>query len=190
MNLRLLPWFLFAAVVAWLAFRAPLPGEGAKAPAVARGTAVSVLEIRLAPVEMLESHDDGAWNRFSADEAVYSYGRKTVRGSGVVVSLGAGERIKGAVIRAPSAFWDFDGKSISLPDGGNADRGKEWKGTLSPAALDLGGRILRVPGEASLSGPGFSVAGRNLEWSLTDGKITMDSPASSIAPARLPGRRG
>jgi hypothetical protein len=190
MNLRLLPWAVFAAAVAVLAFQAPGPGVGAGTSASARGSAESLLEIRLGPVDLREFQDDGAWNRLEAEEAVYSYGRKTVQASGVIVSLGMGETLKGSVIRATSAFWDFQGKAISLPDGGRADREGGWNGDLSPASLDLSGRILRVPGAVSLSGPGISIAGRNLEWRWMDGKIAMDAPAGRIAPAMLPGKRG
>ena len=192
MSPRLLPWAVFAAVVAGLAFLAPTPEVAAPVSSAARGegTAALDLEVRLGPVDMREFHDDGTWNRLEAKEAVYSYGRKTVQASGVVVSLGVGETLKGSVIRASSAFWDFQGKSISLPEGGRADREGGWNGDLSPASLDLSGRILRVPGAVSLSGPGFSLAGRNLEWRWMDGKIEMDAPASRIAPAMLPEKKG
>jgi hypothetical protein len=189
MTLRILPWALFAAVVALLAFRAGTPGPGGAPPAGTRGTDESALEIRLWPVEMREIRDDGGSNRLLAREAVYQYARKSLQGSDVEVFLGGGVR-DGSVIRAPRASWDFEGKEILLPDGGRAERGGEWIGELSAAALDLEGRILRVPGAVSLTGPGLSLAGRNLVWNWTDGRITMDSPASRIAPASLPKRKG
>jgi len=192
MNLRLLPWAVFAAVVAGLAFLSATPVDVAKVPSAASGaeTAALDLEVRLKPVDMQEFHDDGDWNRLEAKEAVYSYGRKTVEGTGVSVSLGTGKRLDGSVIRAARAFWDFDGKSIELPEGGRADRNGGWTGELAPARLDLDTRTLRVPGAVSLSGPGFSVVGGNLVWRWQDGKITMDSPVSRITPASLPGKRG
>jgi hypothetical protein len=190
MNARLLPWAAFAVVVAVLALGTTVPGDGVPAPAVSPGTDAGGPEVRMGPVEMREFHDDGTWNRLDAREAVYSYARKTVKGSEVVVSLGTGGNFKRSVIRAPMAFWDFNSRSVSLPEGGVADREGGWKGDLSPAALDLAGGILRVPGPVSLSGPGFSVAGTNLVWRWPDGKVTLDSPVSLIAPAALPGREG
>jgi hypothetical protein len=192
MNHRLLPWAVFAAVIAGLAFLAPTPENVPPVPSAARGagTAALDLEVRMGPVDMREFHDDGTWNRLEAGEAVYSYGRKTVEGTDVSVSLGTGKGLEGSVIRAVRAFWDFDGKSIELPEGGRADRKGGWTGELAPATLDLDTRTLRVPGAVSLSGPGLSVVGGNLEWRWPDGKITMDSPVSRIIPASLPGKRG
>ena len=190
MSFRLLPWAVFAAIVAGLAFLAPAPEEAAPVSSAARGKGLLNLEVRLWPVDLREFRDDGAWNRLEAKEAVYSYGRKTVVGTGVAVSLGTGKSFDGSVIRADRAFWDFDGKSIDLPDGGRADREGGWKGELAPATLDLDARILRVPGAVSLSGPGFSVVGGNLEWHWPDGKLSMDSPVSRITPASLPRKKG
>jgi hypothetical protein len=192
MSLRLLPWAFFAAVVAGLAFLAPTPEGAAPAPSEAGGAEAAALdlEVRMGPVDMRELHDDGTWNRLEAKEAVYSYGRKTVDGTGVSVSLGTGKSLDGSVIRAVRAFWDFEGRSIELPEGGRADRKGGWTGELAPASLDLGTRTLRVPGAVSLSGPGLSIVGGNLEWRWPDGKITMDSPVSRITPKSLPGKRG
>ncbi len=190
MNARLLPWAVFALIVAGLALGTAGPGNGAPATAALPEADGDGPEIRMAPVAMREFHDDGTWNRLDAREAVYSYGRKTVKGSEVVVFLGTGEDFKGSVIRAPRAFWDFNGRTVSLPDGGEADREGGWKGELSPADLDLAAGVLRVPGPVSLSGPGFSLAGTNLVWRWLDGKITLDSPVTRVAPAALPGRKG
>lgn len=192
MTLRLLPWAVFAAVVAGLFFLAPAPEDGVPVSSADGGSEAAALdlEIRLGPVDMREIHDDGTWNRLEAKKAVYSYGRKTVEGTGVSVSLGPGKGLDGSVIRAARAFWDFDGKSVELPEGGQADREGGWKAELAPARLDLDTRILRAPGAVSLSGPGLSVVGGNLEWRWPDGKITMDSPVSRITPTAIPGRRG
>lgn len=193
MNARLLPWALFAAAVLGLAVRAGFQGEGNPAPAVPAPSGRVVdrgPEIRLWPVEVRELHDDGGWNRLDAGEAVYSYLRKTVDGSDVTVSVGAGAAFRGAVLRAPRAFWDLEAKTVRLPDGGTARGEGGWSGELSHATLDFAGRILRAAGASAVSGPGFEVAGTNLEWRWTDGKITMDSPRSRIAPAARPGRKG
>lgn len=190
MTLRLLPWALFAAAVAALSFLAPAPEEAAPVPASDRKAAALELTVRLSPFDLREFHDDGAWNRLEAKEAVYSYGQRTVTGTGVAVSLGEGKAPGGAVIRAARAFWDFNGKSIELPDGAHADREGGWRGELAPGRIDLDTRTLRVPGAVTLTGPGLSVVGGNLEWRWPDGKIRMDSPVSRIAPASLPGRRG
>ncbi len=189
MSLRLLPWAAFAAFVAALSFLAPAPEEAATGPAPDRNAAALELTVRLAPVDMREFHDDGGWNRLEAKEAVYSYGLGTLTGTGVAVSLGEGKS-GGSFIRAARAFWDLSGKSIEFPEGGRAEREGGWRGELAPARIDLDTRILRVPGAVTLSGPGLSVVGGNLEWSWPDGKIRMESPVSRIAPASLPGRRG
>ena len=190
MNLRLLPWAATVAIVLGLSASSLLPGKGAPPPEMAADTGERGPEIRLGPVTVREYHDDGQWNLLAAEEAVYSYARKTVDATRVTVSVGKGETLKGAHIRAPRALWDFDGSTVSLPDGGSADRQGGWTGELSAATLDLVGRILRVPGRASVAGPGFTVAGTNLEWRWWEGKITMDSPNSRVAPAMLPRRTG
>ena len=193
MNARLFPWALFAAVVLGLAVRAGVQGEGGAAPPVSAPAGRAVdrgPEIRLWPVEIRELHDDGGWNRLVAAEAVYSYLRKTVEGSDVTVSIGTGGETRGAVLRAPGALWDLEGKTVRLPDGGRWQREGGWSGELSSSTLDLAGRTLRAAGPAVISGPGIEVAGTNLEWRWADGKITMDSPRSRIAPAVRPGRKG
>ena len=190
MNLRLFPWAAIVAIVLGLAAASLRSGKSAPPPAAAPVAEEGGPEIRLWPVTVREYHDDGQWNFLTAEGAVYSYAQKTVKASRVAVSLGKGETLKGAYIRAPEALWDFDGRTVLLPDGGHADRQGGWTGELSAGTLDLAGRILRVPGHASVAGPGFSVAGTNLEWRWWDGKVTLDSPTGRIAPALLPRREG
>lgn len=192
MNLRLLPWAAFAAFVAGLSLFAPAPEDAAPVSSPAREAEESALEleIRLGPVDLREFRDDGTWNRLEAGEALYSYGRKTMEGTAVAVSLGEGKDSGGSVLRASRAFWDFDGRSIDLPEGGRAEREGGWRGEFAPARLELDTRILRVPGAVTLTGPGLSVSGGNLAWHWPDGKITMDSPVSRIVPASLRGKKG
>jgi hypothetical protein len=190
MNRRLLVWAGIATLVLVLAFASILPGTRLPLDVIPPEADSGGPEIRLGPVTVREYHDDGDWNLLTADGAVYSYSRKTVKASGVTVSLGKGNTLKGAVIRAPEALWDFDGRTVLLPEGGHADRQGGWTGDLSAGTLDLAGRMLRVPGHASIAGPGLTVAGTNLEWRWWEGKITLDSPKSRIAPALLPRREG
>ena len=193
MNARLLPWALFAVAVLGLALRAGISGGGGGAsiaPAQAVRAADRGPEIRLSPVEVRELRDDGEWNRLAAAEASYSYLRKTVEGSDVTVSVGTGAATRGAVLRAPGALWDLEGKIVRLPDGGSAHREGGWRADLSSATMDLAGRTLRASGPATIAGPGFSAVGTNLEWRWADGKITMDSPRSRVVPAGRPGRKG
>jgi hypothetical protein len=190
MSLRLSLWPAVAALVLVLAVAAARSPGHSLQPAPATESAETGPEVRLEPVEVREFHDDGNWDRLTAAGAVYSYARRTLRASDVVVSLGNGETLQGAVIRAPEARWDFDGKKITLPDGARADRQGGWTGVLSAGTLDLAGRILQVPGAASIAGPGFAVTGSNLEWYWWGGKLTLQSPRSRIAPASLPGRKG
>jgi len=188
---RLLPWAACAALVLALAVRAALPGKGAAVPAPgsSRGPAETGPEIRLGPAEVLEIHDDGSRNRLTAEGAVYEYERKMLTGHGVVIYPKAGSA-RGSTVRAPSVAWDFDRASIALPEGGGADYEGGWKGELSPATVDLAVRTLRVPGPATISGPGLSITGSNLVWKWVDGKITMDSPRSRILPAATHRRKG
>jgi hypothetical protein len=190
MNLRLLPWAAIAGIVLGLAAWGGLPDKPLPPGTTVPGAGGTGPEIRLGPVTVREYHDDGEWNLLVADGAIYSYSRKTVKATGVIVSLGKGETLKGAVLRAPEAFWDFDARTVALPEGGQADRQGGWTGDFSAGTLDLAGRILRVPGPASVAGPGFTVAGTNLEWWWWVGKVLLDSPKSRITPRLLPGRKG
>jgi hypothetical protein len=190
-NVRLLPWAACVAVVLALAVRAALPGkgEGMPAPRAVEGPLNAGPDIRLGPAEVREFHEDGSWNRLEADAAVYEYARRILTGRGVVV-YPMGGPLRGATMRAPSASWDFDRAVVSFPEGGSVAREGGWTGELSPAVLDIAGRVLRVPGAATLSGPGFSVHGMNLVWSWTEGTITMDSPRSRLKTSPPPRRKG
>ncbi|MGE5247587.1 MAG: hypothetical protein ACM3L8_04495 [Verrucomicrobiota bacterium] len=188
MTLRLFPWAAVALIVLGLAVASLRPGKSAPPAPVLPPAGEGGPEIRLGTVTVREFHDDGQWNLLTADNAVYSYARKTVRASGVAVSLGKGKVLEGAFIRAPEALWDFDHRTVFLPDGGHADRKGGWTGELSASTMDLAGRVLRVPGPATVAGPGFVVAGMNLAWYWWEGKISMDSPNSRIAPALIPRR--
>jgi len=191
LSTRLLPWAACAALVLALAVRAALPGKGAAVPAPgsSRGPVETGPEIRLGPAEVLEIHDDGSRNRLTAEGAVYEYERKMLTGHGVVVYPMTGAA-RGSTVQAPAATWDFERASITLPEGGRMDHQGGWKGELSSATVDLAARTLRVPGEATISGPGFTITGTRLGWSWVDGKITMDSPKSRILPAAAHRRRG
>ncbi len=188
MNLRLFPWAAIALIVLGLAAGSLQPGKSVPAAPVLPPAGEGGPEIRLGPVTVRESHDDGQWNLLTADNAVYSYARKTVSASGVAVSLGKGNVLEGAFIRAPEALWDFDLRTVFLPGGGHADRRGGWTGELSASTVDFAERVLRVPGPATVAGPGFVVAGMNLAWYWWEGKISMDSPNSRIAPALIPRR--
>jgi len=191
LSTRLLPWAACAALVLALAVRAGLPGKGAAVPAPGSHgrTAETGPEIRLGPAEVLEIHDDGSRNRLTSEGAVYEYVRKTLTGHGVVVYPMAGSA-RGSTVRAPAVAWDFDRASMAFPEGGVADYVGGWKGELSPATVNLAAHTLRVPGPATISGPGFSITGSNLVWNWVDGKITMDSPRSRILPTAAHRRKG
>jgi len=188
---RLLPWAACAALVLVFALRAAFPGKraGVDAPGVAQEAAETGPQILLGPVEVVEYHDDGAVNHLNAGGAVYEYARRTMRGREVVLYLRTGS-LRGATVRAPSASWDFERASVSLPGGCRVDHEGGWTGDLSPATLDLAGRTLLAPGAAAFSGPGFLVSGNRLVWNWGAGKITLDSPKSRIQPAATSRRRG
>jgi hypothetical protein len=192
MNARLLPWAAMALLVLGLAVRSALPGKVVPVPV---GVSEPVMvgggpEIRLGPVQMREFHDDGAWNRLDADGAVYAYASRTVIAGNVTVFLGDGAKFSGTTVLAPNAAWDLDGKSIGLPEGCRITREGGWNGQLSATTLDLTGKVVRVPGPASIEGPGISVEGNDLAWRWDEGKITLESPISRISPGIRRGRKG
>jgi len=189
MNVRLLPWAAMALLVLVLAVRSALTTN---VVAVTEGpeTAGVGPEIRLGPVDVRELHDDGSWNRLDADGAVYGFASRTVSADGVTVSLGEGSPFAGTTVRALVAMWDFDGKTIGLPEGCRVSRVGGWTGELSAATLDLAGSVLRVPGPARIEGPGVSVEGKNLVWEWEKEEITMESTTSRLSPAKGPGPKG
>jgi hypothetical protein len=188
---RLLPWAAFAGFVLAMGVLAALPGKVAVAPPA--GTAPDASEgpeIRLGTVDVQEYHDDsGEGNRLTAERATYGYLRKTVTGSGVTVYL-AQKALRGTTVRAPSASWDFERAALTFPDGTRLIREGGWEAEASPATLDTSGQTLRVPGAATLSGPGITATGRNLVWDWGKGKITMDSPKGRIQASAAPRRKG
>ncbi len=46
--------------------------------------------------------------------------------------LGEGKAAGGSVLRAARAFWDFNGNSVELPEGGRAEREGGWRGSSPP----------------------------------------------------------
>jgi hypothetical protein len=192
MNARLLPWGAMALLVLVLAVRSGLTTNVVAVTAEATGpeTAGGGPEIRLGPVDVRELHDDGSWNRLDADGAVYGYATRTVSAGGVTVYLGEGSPFAGTSVRAPRAAWDLDGKTIGLPEGCRVERKDGWTGELSAATLDLAGSVLRVPGPATIEGPGVSVQGKNLAWEWVEGKITMESTTSRLSPVKASGPKG
>jgi hypothetical protein len=192
MNARLIPWAAMALLVLVLAVRSALTTDVVPVAERKAGpeTTAGGPEIRLWPMEARELHDDGSWNRLDAVRAVYGYATKTISADGVTVILGEGTPFAGTTVRAPSATWDLDGKTIALPEGCRVARKGGWTGELSAATLDLAGSVLRVPGPATIEGPGLSVQGKNLEWEWVKEKVTMDSTTSRLLPAKGPGRKG
>jgi len=195
MTLRLLPWTVFAVIVAGLVFLTPALEKGIPVSASQRAErkGLSALEIRFRPVDMREFRDDGACNRLVASEAIYSYAERSISGTEVTISLeaeGGFKKIGESDLRAARAFWDFDGKRIELPDGGQAESTQGWKVDMAPAVFNLETRILSAPGKTSLSGPGLFVIGEDLSWDWLTGKIFLVSPVSRILPSSLPVKMG
>ncbi len=192
MNLRLLPWAAMGLLVLFLAVRSVLPTNVVVVPTAAtrQETTGGGPAIRLEAVDVRELRNDGSWNRLDADGAVYAYASRTVSAGGVTVFLGEGAPFAGTTVRAPQAAWNLDGKTIGLSEGCRVARKGGWTGELSAATLDLSGSVLRVPGPATIVGPGVSVQGRNLAWEWVEGKITMESATSRLSPAKSPGRKG
>jgi hypothetical protein len=188
---RLLPWAAFSAFVLAMGILAALPGKVAvPPPAGAAPDASEGPEIRLGTVEVQEYHDDtGEKNRLTAERASYGYVRKTVTGTGVTVFL-AERALRGTTVTASTASWDFERAALRFPEGSRLTREGGWEAEVSPATLDTAGQTLRVPGAATLSGPGITAAGRNLVWDWGNGKISMESPKGRIQAYAVPRRKG
>ena len=184
MNARLLPWAVFAAVVLGMAVLPALPPKVAVGPAAGTPRGLPARpEILLETVDVREFHDDsGDWNRLIAERASYEYARRTVTGTRVLVHL-MEKALRGTTVQAPTASWDFDRAVLSFPGGASLTRDGGWEAGVSPAALDIAGQRLRVPGPATLSGPGVTASGRDLVWEWGEEKITMESPRGRILPA-------
>jgi hypothetical protein len=191
MNARLLPWAVFAGLVLAMAVLPTLPGKVAVGPAAVTPQGLpGGPEIRLTTVDVREFHDEsGDWNRLTAEQASYEYARKMVTGNNVVIQL-MEKALRGTTVRASAASWDFDRAALSFPEGARLAREGGWEADVSPASLDISGQRLRVPGPATLSGPGITADGKDLVWEWGAGKITMESPRGRILPAALPRRGG
>lgn len=186
MNVRLLPWAVFAGVVLAMAALPALTPEVAVAPSDGSPRGLPARpEVLLERVDVREFHDDGGdWNRLTAEQALYEYSRKRVTGTRVMVQL-MERALRGTTVAAPTASWDFDPAVLSFPEGARLAREGGWAAEVSPATLDMAGQRLRVPGSATLSGPGITASGRDLVWNWGEGKITMDSPKARFLPAAL-----
>lgn len=186
MNARLLPWAVFACVVVALAALPSLPSKVAVAPASGTPRPLPQRpEVLLETVDVREYHDDsGEWNRLTAERAVYEYARKRVTGTRVTFEL-MEKALRGTTVLAPAASWDFDPAVLSFPAGARLAREGGWAAEVSPATLHIGGQKLRVPGSATLSGPGVTASGKDLVWDWGEGKITMDSPRGRFLPGVL-----
>jgi hypothetical protein len=189
MALRLLPWALFAAAVAALSLFTPAAEEAAPVPASEREAAALDLTVRLSPLDLREFHDGGGWNRLEAEEAVYSYGGRTVTGTGVTFSLGKGRRREDPSSAPPARSGISTGTASSCRKvgarsaraaGGGARPRPDRPRHPDPAGAGRGDADRARPVRRRRE-PGVELA---------DGKIRMDSPVSRIAPASLPGRRG
>jgi hypothetical protein len=185
-NARLLPWAVFAGLVLAMAVFPALPGKVPVDPAAGTPHALAARPaILLAAVDVREFHDDsGEWNRLIAEQASYEYARRTVTGTRVLIHL-MGKALRGTTVQAPSASWDFDRAALSFPEGARLAREGGWTADVSPATLDIAGQVLRVPGPATLSGPGITASGKDLVWKWGEGKITMDSPKGRFHPAEV-----
>jgi hypothetical protein len=183
---RLLPWAVFAGLVLLVALFQTLPGKVPSAPTAGMPQGLTVRpEIRLATVDVREFHDDsGDWNQLTAEQASYEYALKTVTGTTVLIHL-MEKSLRGTTVQAPAASWDFDRAALSFPEGARLAREGGWEADVSPATLDIAGQILRVPGPATLSGPGITASGKDLVWKWGEGKITMDSPRGRFRPAEV-----
>jgi len=146
-------------------------------------------KIILRTVEIVEIHPEGQIYRLASDNASYSIPLGRVVASGVSLSLR--ERGENVVASAPSASWDLNNGRIDLAKGVSVENGTGWIATAPRANIDLKSEVIMAD-EARLSGPGFTVKGRNLRWRWQDRTVALDSPRSSILPGKVlaPGREG
>lgn len=146
-------------------------------------------QVVLRGVEMAEARRGGKVYRLVSDEATYSVLAARVIASGV--SLALPERGGEIVVTAPVATWNMDEGSIDLAQGAFARNGGGWTASAPGAHVDLKSEEITAR-EATLSGPGVTVTGRNLRWRWYDGAVGLDFPRSTVIPGKIraAGRKG
>ncbi len=136
-------------------------------------------------VDFMEIRPGGTAIRFRSDRASYAILKHSLTAEVVVVAVPApsGE----IVMKAPVAAWDMDAGIVRLPDGGRAAGAGGWSAEVPEARIDLLAREMTAR-EASVSGPGVSVEGRDLVWRWKDGMMTMDEPRGRVLPGKARSR--
>lgn len=146
-------------------------------------------QVVLRGVEVIETRRGGKVYRLVSDEALYAVLASRVTAS--VVTLALAERNGGIVVTAPVLAWNMEDGRIDLVQGASARNGGGWTASAPGARIDLKSREITAE-EAVLSGPGVTVAGRNLRWRWHDGSMDLDFPRSTVLPGKVrsPERKG
>jgi hypothetical protein len=138
-------------------------------------------------VDVREIRPGGTTIRFRSERASYAILARHLSAEDVTVALPAPEGE--IVVEAPLALWDMDAGIVLLPEGGRGGGAGGWSATVPEARLDLSVRQMTASG-ASLSGPGVSVAGRDLVWKWKDGTLTLEAATGSVLPGKASRRDG
>lgn len=146
-------------------------------------------QIVLRGVEMVEARREGQVYRLVSENALYSV--LSERASATEVTLVLNQKEGDIVVTAPVASWDMKEGRIELARGASARSEGGWTAVSPAASVDLKEEVIRAQ-EARLSGPGLTVVGNELRWSLRNGRVELVSPRSTILPGRdlAPGRKG
>ncbi len=134
-------------------------------------------------VDFVEIRPGGTAVRLRSARAWYAIVRHDLTAEDVAVAVPApsGE----IVVKAPLVVWNMDAGTVRLPDGGRAADAGGWSATVPEARLDLPAREMTAS-DASISGPGVALEGRDFVWRWRDGTMTMDAPRGRVLPARAP----
>ena len=138
-------------------------------------------------VDLKEIRRGGAVIRLQSERASYAIMSRDLAAEGVTVALPApaGE----IVVKAPLASWSMDAGIVRLPEGGRAAGAGGWSASVPEARLDLSARELTAS-DASLTGPGVAVEGRDLVWKWKDGTLTMETAKGRVLPGTAVRRHG
>lgn len=136
-------------------------------------------QIVLQGVEMLEIRGEEAMYRLDSDTASYSVADGRISASGVTLTFR--ERSGDIVVRASAAAWRMEAGRIDLDEVVSVANKTGWTASAPSATVDLRSQVI-VAQEAKLSAPGLTVAGNNLQWRWSEGRMTLDSPKSSVLP--------
>lgn len=143
--------------------------------------------LSLEGVDFREIRPGGEEIRFRSARASYSILAHHLSAEDATVSLPA--PAGAVVVTAARASWNMDSGIVLLPAGGRADGAQGWSASVPDARVDLKAGELTAS-DASLTGPGVVVEGRDLVWKWNDGTMTMDAARGRVLPGKVVRRHG